>query len=120
MSPYKQQSIQDILESDDEDVTPGPGQYFDAQISNFRPETKPHRLQFFGSTVERFTEQARNKQVTEELGPGHYNVTGTSAFKAGKMMNNPTMRKTRTNVGFSSGCNRFAGSKSAKNAAVKS
>ena len=49
--------ILDVLESDSDDGTgPGPGAYFEGQTSGFRLETKPKRLQFFGSTVERFVE----------------------------------------------------------------
>jgi hypothetical protein len=48
--------VHDILESDDDDTGPGPGAYYNGQQSNFKPETKPQRLQFFGSTVERFTD----------------------------------------------------------------
>ena len=39
----------------DSDDAPGPGAYFKpTQNSSFIPEGKPERLQFFGSTVERF------------------------------------------------------------------
>ena len=34
-------AINDILESDDDDQTPGPGQYYKASQSTFKPETKP-------------------------------------------------------------------------------
>lgn len=52
----------DVLESDsEEDVTPGPGQYHNAQNSTFHKQSKPQRLQFFGSTVERFNDQALPK-----------------------------------------------------------
>lgn len=33
--------IKDIIESDDDDTGPGPGQYYDAHQSTFKPETRP-------------------------------------------------------------------------------
>lgn len=54
--------IQDILESDSDDGTgPGPGAYFEGQTTGFPVESKPKRMQFFGSTVERFSEINRFK-----------------------------------------------------------
>jgi hypothetical protein len=47
--------FQDVIESDsDSDVVPGPGHY--PQTSTFKVENKPERLQYFGSTVERFVD----------------------------------------------------------------
>ena len=75
-NPHKQGINNDVLESDDDDVAPGPGAYFDSmKHTNFKNETKPHRLQFFGSTVERFTDQ-KGKKGNEEIGPGTYQVAG--------------------------------------------
>ena len=75
-SPIKK-GIQDVLESDDEDLAPGPGAYHNGFKSDFKPETKPQRLQFFGSTVERFTE-ANKFKVNEEIGPGSYPIAATA------------------------------------------
>ena len=36
--------VQDILESDEDDTGPGPGQYYDIKQSNFKAETRPQRL----------------------------------------------------------------------------
>jgi hypothetical protein len=49
----------DYYEDDDDDgTTPGPGQYWNPKASTtFKPKHVPERLQFFGSTVERFSEQ---------------------------------------------------------------
>lgn len=55
MSPTAS-AMKDVLESDDDEVGPGPGAYYHPSQSSFKPETKPQRLQFFGSTVERFTD----------------------------------------------------------------
>ena len=88
--------MQDILESDDEDTGPGPGAYYNGQQTNFKNETKPQRLQFFGSTVERFTDQSKYK-VNEEVGPGSYAITG-STFSSKRVV--PTAVKGREKVSF--------------------
>lgn len=42
-------------DEEDEGQTPGPGQYFNHHTSTtFKIKNVPERLQFFGSTVERF------------------------------------------------------------------
>ena len=105
-------AINDILESDDDEEGPGPGQYFHGQQSSFKPETKPQRLQFFGSTVERFTDQNRFK-ASEEVGPGTYAPAAQSGF-AGKGSTKNASHKGRDNVCFASGQARFAGSHSTK------
>ena len=87
-----------MIESDDEDTVPGPGAYNAAQRSDFKPETKPQRLQFFGSTVERFTESNKFKQ-NDEVGPGSY-PQPTSAFTAKSIK--PGAR-TRKPISFQSG-----------------
>ena len=48
----------DIFESDDGNEMPGPGAYFEDQraLTSFKTGKKPERLQFFGSTVERFND----------------------------------------------------------------
>ena len=101
--------MQDILESDDEELAPGPGHYHDGQKSAFRPETKPQRLQFFGSTVERFTDTNRFKK-NDDIGPGSYQFAGnTFTTKAVK----PNHRKS-ANIGFSAKEERFADAKTSK------
>jgi Sperm-tail PG-rich repeat len=58
----------------DDGTTPGPGQYFNNQSSTtFKPKRVPERLQFFGSTVERFNRNA--KQLESVPGPGAYSYT---------------------------------------------
>ena len=90
---------QDIEDSDDEDHVPGPGHYYDPnKQTNFKPTQKPQRLQFFGSTVERFTENLKNRQ-SDEVGPGYYAVTGSN-FTAKSIK--PQSRHSRE-IGFSSG-----------------
>ena len=68
---------------------PGPGSYA-THDTTFRIDSKPLKMQFFGSNVSRFSE----KPIGTELGPGQYAVggrpfegkilrqAGTSAFKA--------------------------------------
>ena len=56
-------------ESEDADVTPGPG-YYQSGDTNFKPKDVPQNYQFFGSGVERF-EISRSHD--RELGPGAYN-----------------------------------------------
>lgn len=69
----------DIFESDDEDNQPGPGAYYNPQNqTSFKTGKKPERLQFFGSTVERFGEnQQKSNNGTQSNfapGPGSYHV----------------------------------------------
>ena len=94
--------MQDVLESDEEEQVPGPGRYHDGFKSDFKPETRPQRLQFFGSTVERFTEANRFK-ANEEIGPGKYPV-GETAFTAQKVkFGNPKTSAKPQKVGFGAG-----------------
>lgn len=61
MHPTSGRGVQDLIESDsDSDEIPGPGHY--AQQSTFKIERKPERLQYFGSTVERFIDPAIKKK----------------------------------------------------------
>ena len=66
--------IEDIIESDsDSESAPGPGAYFKpTQNSSFLPENKPERLQFFGSTVERFADNSNKMKAGPDIGPGYY------------------------------------------------
>ena len=66
--------IEDIIESDsDSESAPGPGAYFKpTQNSSFQPENKPERLQFFGSTVERFADNSNKMKAGPDIGPGYY------------------------------------------------
>lgn len=75
--PKKGQSsnpMQDIIDDDsDDDITPGPGDYYDHQHSTFYSKSKPERLQFFGSTSTRFTGKVKPSGAGV-LGPGSYDV----------------------------------------------
>lgn len=70
---------EDYYEEEEDGVTPGPGSYFNPQTSTtFKVKSVPERLQFFGSTVERFNRQAKK---TESLpGPGAYTVGSATTF----------------------------------------
>lgn len=71
--------FQDLLESDtDSDTVPGPGHY--AQSSTFKVDHKPERLQYFGSTVERFVDPVMRKKQNTTLGPGSYDQASGSTF----------------------------------------
>lgn len=72
--PYPTNGIQDVLESDtDSDEGPGPGAYYKPQQStSFNPGARPERLQFFGSTVERFVDNSQKMKAGVEIGPGYY------------------------------------------------
>ena len=49
------QQDDDYYDEDDEDQPPGPGSYYNPhQSTTFKVKSVPERLQFFGSTVERF------------------------------------------------------------------
>tara|TARA_B110000305_G_C19414841_1_gene627410 strand:+ start:1268 stop:1456 length:189 start_codon:yes stop_codon:yes gene_type:complete len=51
----------DIFE-EEEDQQPGPGSYYNpAAQTSFKTGKKPERLQFFGSTVERFNGNKNKK-----------------------------------------------------------
>jgi hypothetical protein len=79
---------EDYFEDDDDDgITPGPGSYFNPkQSTTFKVKDVPERLQFFGSTVERFNANA-SKVIPSNIGPGSYSVA-TSATAASKKMRN--------------------------------
>ena len=50
----------DYYDEEDDGTTPGPGAYFNPQTSTtFKSRQVPERLQFFGSTVERFYKNSR-------------------------------------------------------------
>jgi hypothetical protein len=62
------------------EITPGPGDYFNSSNNYFNENvaaTKPHHLQFFGSTEERVPYyervKARNDENVAMRGPGAYN-----------------------------------------------
>lgn len=75
----------DMYEDDDDDgQTPGPGAYYNPHRSTtFKVKDVPERLQFFGSTVERFSNTTTNNLGKEggaiggatNLGPGTYNIS---------------------------------------------
>lgn len=44
----------DVIDDDEEVEAPGPGAYYNQNQSSFKTGKKPEKLQFFGSTVERF------------------------------------------------------------------
>ena len=90
----------DVYEGDEnEDTSPGPGEYYNPERSTcFKRSQKEERLQFFGSTVERFAEKA--KPTEGEVGPCSYNVANRLERK--KLVN-PTIYS-----GFTSAEQRFA------------
>lgn len=51
---------------------PGPGSY-NCSLANIKPETKPQKFQFFGSTANRFE---RNENQEPGVGPGDYETVG--------------------------------------------
>lgn len=65
----------DIFEDDEDDIMPGPGAYYNPkQQSSFKTGKIPERLQFFGSTVERFNEGKPGTTEPATVGPGSYSV----------------------------------------------
>ena len=66
----------DIFEDDDDDYAqPGPGAYYNPKNqTSFKTGKIPERLQFFGSTVERFGENKSNVHETQTVGPGTYSI----------------------------------------------
>jgi hypothetical protein len=45
----------DIFEDEEDEIPPGPGSYYNPKtMSSFNIRKVPERLQFFGSTVDRF------------------------------------------------------------------
>lgn len=75
--------------------------------------TKPERLQFFGSTVNRFQEQMTTAGLrgSENLGPGSY-LDLDKDSKSG--LTKPPQHPLRKTVGFNSGENRWQKSDSLK------
>ena len=49
---------------------PGPGSYNYSQ-ANIKPETKPQKFQFFGTTANRFE---KNENQDPGVGPGDYEI----------------------------------------------
>ena len=66
----------DIFEDDDDDNAPGPGAYYNPKsMSSFNAvNRKPGHLQFFGSTVDRFThvKPSSTTDLSNNIGPGSY------------------------------------------------
>ncbi len=62
-------------EDDDENpIVPGPGHYYNPKLSTtFKQQNVPKSMQFFGSSVERFTDNPV-KETHQTLGPGSYSV----------------------------------------------
>ena len=62
---------EEYYDEEDDGVTPGPGSYLNPQNSTtFKVRQVPERLQFFGSTVERFNRHTRQTETIP--GPGTY------------------------------------------------
>ena len=75
----------DIFEDDDDDVQPGPGSYYNPHaMSSFKHNKVPERLQFFGSTVDRFGNTKPSTADSSNLGPGHYTVSNLVQHQAKK------------------------------------
>ena len=56
-------------------ITPGPGTYnVEFRQTGFKRATKDEKYQFFGSTVERFSEVNRKLKQTRDVGPGTYDA----------------------------------------------
>lgn len=63
----------DIFEDEDDGDMPGPGAYYNPHtMTSFKTGKIPERLQFFGSTVDRFSAVAKKEQSL--IGPGSYTV----------------------------------------------
>jgi hypothetical protein len=89
-----------MFEGDENDEpSPGPGQYYDpAKSTCFRKEPTSEKLQFFGSTVERFAGRAKATE-NAEVGPCSYDVS--NKVERRKLVN-PTIYS-----GFTSAADRF-------------
>jgi hypothetical protein len=62
----------DIFEDEDDGDLPGPGAYYNPHtMTSFKTGKIPERLQFFGSTVDRFSAQKKEQSL---VGPGSYTV----------------------------------------------
>lgn len=107
MNPNATRGFQDVIESDDDsDTVPGPGHY--TQTSTFKIEQRPERLQYFGSTVERFTEVQAKKRQSNALGPGHYDADPGRTFSK-QVRHTNKQAKSATNIAFLSQEQRFNG-----------
>ena len=65
------------------------------------PEGKPERLQFFGSTVERFVDNTQKMKAGAEIGPGYYDSNKNG--KPGFGVTGKPVQRTQKHVGFSTG-----------------
>jgi hypothetical protein len=79
MSEYAKNQI-DVIDDDEEYEPPGPGAYYNPNTqTSFKTGKKPERLQFFGSTVDRFNPgKSTMKEPLANVGPGSYNVHAQS------------------------------------------
>lgn len=67
----------DYYDEDEDEYAPGPGSYYNQHASTtFKVKNVPERLQFFGSTVERFQEKVDKNKLPPNVGPGSYSVQG--------------------------------------------
>lgn len=89
----------DSYEGDEnEDTTPGPGQYYNPGRSTcFKKEPTSEKLQFFGSTVERFADGTKAK--VGEVGPCSYDISHKGGVRK---LARPTIYS-----GFTSAAQRF-------------
>ena len=93
------QQDDDYYDEDDEDQPPGPGSYYNPhQSTTFKVKSVPERLQFFGSTVERFHDQTDKQKIPPAVGPGSYSVNAQLGQKK---------IRTNHNVPFQSNDQRF-------------
>lgn len=73
----------DIFEDDDDEGAPGPGAYYNPKsMSSFQVNKKPEKLQFFGSTVDRFapSKPTSASEMHTNIGPGSYQVSNLINF----------------------------------------
>lgn len=106
------QAVQDIIDDDSDDgTTPGPGAYYNPKQSTFQIKSKPERLQFFGSTVNRFQNQQVTASENRNLGPGSYLDLNKDSRS---ILSKPPSHPLRKTVGFNTGENRWAKSESLK------
>jgi len=73
-------------EEEVDDVTPGPGYYYDPRkASSFSLRQNPEHLQFFGSTSDRFKTFDKSTVQQASIGPGSYGSIQTSMVNSKKM-----------------------------------
>lgn len=83
-APKTKTAIEQAEETSDEEGAPGPGYYNSQSQSDFNQEPYTGKMQYFGSTVERFP-----AKKMQNLGPGNYNVeTDFSVAKKRAEINN--------------------------------